>query len=58
MNGHCSTCELEPVCGYPYKPCDCCNQRKFRPKANEQPKAQVIQFPVGESKPPVQGMQS
>jgi hypothetical protein len=32
MNGHCSTCPVEEDCGYAYKPCDCCNQRKFKPK--------------------------
>jgi hypothetical protein len=32
MNGHCSTCPVEKDCGYQYKPCDCCNQRKFKPK--------------------------
>ena len=31
MNGHCSSCPVESECGYPYKPTDCCNQRKFRP---------------------------
>ena len=35
MNGHCSTCDVEKECGYPYKPCDCCNYRKFRPKQAE-----------------------
>jgi len=28
-NGHCSTCDIEKECGYPYKPTDCCQQRKF-----------------------------
>jgi hypothetical protein len=31
MNGHCGNCEVESMCAYPYKPTDCCNQRKFRP---------------------------
>ena len=31
MNGHCSTCDVEKQCGYQYKPCDCCNYRKFKP---------------------------
>ena len=44
MNGHCNTCELEPVCGYPYKPCDCCNQRKFRPIEPAEQTAKVIQL--------------
>lgn len=30
MNGHCSTCDIEKMCGYQYKPCDCCNYRKFK----------------------------
>ena len=30
MNGHCSTCNIEKMCGYQYKPCDCCDYRKFR----------------------------
>ena len=29
MNGHCSTCDVEHLCFYQYKPCDCCNYRKF-----------------------------
>lgn len=29
MNGHCSTCDVEAKCAYQYKPCDCCNYRKF-----------------------------
>lgn len=36
MNGHCSTCDVEQECGYKYKPCDCCNYRKFTP-INPQP---------------------
>lgn len=32
MNGHCDTCPVEKECGYEYKPCDCCDQRKFKPK--------------------------
>lgn len=31
MNGHCETCDVEAQCGYPYKPTECCNYRKFRP---------------------------
>lgn len=31
MNGHCSTCDVEKQCAYKYKPCDCCNYRKFKP---------------------------
>ena len=32
MNGNCQTCDIEYRCGYEYKPCDCCNYRKYRPK--------------------------
>ena len=32
MNDHCSTCEVENLCGYPHKTTDCCNLRKFQPK--------------------------
>jgi hypothetical protein len=32
MNGNCETCDIEAECGYEYKPCDCCNYRKFKPK--------------------------
>lgn len=45
MNGHCSTCDVEKECGYKYKPCDCCDYRKFTQKEPEQQKAQVIRFP-------------
>lgn len=37
MNSHCSICDVEDKCAYPYKPCDCCNYRKFKPKANHEP---------------------
>ena len=30
MSESCSTCNLEKVCAYPYKPTDCFDQRKFR----------------------------
>lgn len=36
MNGHCSTCPVEPQCGYEHKPCDCRDRLKFKPKAAEQ----------------------
>ena len=39
MNGHCSTCDVEADCGYAYKPCDCCNYRKFKSKVEDQPTA-------------------
>lgn len=32
MDGNCETCEVEKYCIYEYKPCDCCNHRKFKPK--------------------------
>lgn len=44
MNGNCNTCDVEKQCGYEYKPCDCCNYRKFKQKP-PQP-AQVIPFPA------------
>lgn len=28
----CILCEVESQCGYEYKPCDCFQQRKFKPK--------------------------
>lgn len=31
MNSHCGICDIETQCGYEYKPCDCCNYRKFKP---------------------------
>ncbi len=34
MNSHCEICDIEDRCGYEYKPCDCCNYRKFKPKAD------------------------
>jgi len=46
MNGNCETCDVEQQCGYAYKPCDCCNYRKFRLKSPEQQIAQIIQFPT------------
>ncbi len=45
MNSHCSVCDVEKDCAYPYKPCDCCNYRKFKPKEPEPVKAQVLPFP-------------
>jgi hypothetical protein len=45
MNSHCSVCDVEKDCGYQYKPCDCCNYRKFKPKQAEKQLAQVIKFP-------------
>jgi len=26
----CQGCELDHICGYEYKPCDCARQRKFK----------------------------
>lgn len=45
MNSNCSVCDVEQECGYEYKPCDCCNYRKFKPKPTPTHNAQVIQFP-------------
>lgn len=36
MNSNCQSCDVEKECGYQYKPCDCCNYRKFVPKATAQ----------------------
>jgi hypothetical protein len=30
--GDCSTCDVEPDCGYEHKPTECHAQRKFTPK--------------------------
>lgn len=35
MNSHCEICDVEQQCGYEYKPCDCCNYRKFKPKKGD-----------------------
>ena len=53
MNGNCNTCDVEEQCAYQYKPCDCCNYRKFKPKPDDviavrelfKQSSQVIQFP-------------
>lgn len=46
MNSHCDVCDVEQLCGYEYKPCDCCNYRKFKPlpepRAQLRPLAKVI----------------
>lgn len=44
MNGNCQTCEIEKECGYPYKPCDCRDYLKFKPKEQPHQSAQVIQL--------------
>lgn len=31
MNGNCRSCDREAECAYEYKPCDCCDYRKFKP---------------------------
>tara|TARA_R110000868_G_scaffold90072_3_gene250259 strand:- start:4 stop:177 length:174 start_codon:yes stop_codon:yes gene_type:complete len=49
MNGNCKSCDVEKDCGYQYKPCDCFNYRKFKPKKPEQQTAQVIQFPANKA---------
>lgn len=46
MNSHCGICDVEKECGYQYKPCDCCNYRKFVPKEPPKREAVVIQFQV------------
>ena len=46
MNSNCNSCDVEKDCAYPYKPCDCCNYRKFVQKEPELVKAEVIQFPI------------
>ena len=33
VNSNCEVCDVEKQCGYEYKPCDCCNYRKFKPLA-------------------------
>lgn len=46
MNGNCQTCDVEHECDYQYKPCDCRDYLKFKPKEQPRQSAQVIQFPV------------
>ena len=48
MNSNCNYCDVEAKCAYPYKPCDCCNYRKFVPKAPPITEAKIIKFPVKE----------
>lgn len=36
-NGHCSTCDEEKDCAYPFKPTDCASKRKFTPKPKPSP---------------------
>lgn len=35
MNSNCNVCDVEKQCGYEYKPCDCCNYRKFKQKPEQ-----------------------
>lgn len=46
MNGHCDTCDVEKECAYGYKPCDCRDYLKFKPKSPElnKPSAQILPF--------------
>ena len=48
----CDHCNIEPECGYEYKPCDCVQQRKFKPLATHvmlgQPLEQVGLLLVGQ----------
>jgi len=37
---------VEHECDYQYKPCDCRDYLKFKPKEQPRQSAQVIQFPV------------
>jgi len=50
MNSNCTSCDVEKQCGYQYKPCDCCNYRKFKPletpAATQGDGATVFQFPI------------
>lgn len=32
MNGHCDSCDMEHLCGYKYKPTDCCDYKKYVPQ--------------------------
>lgn len=36
MNGRCETCKMEESCGYEYKPCECRDYLKYKPKPVEQ----------------------
>lgn len=45
MNSYCDYCDVEDKCDYLYKPCDCCNYRKFTPKPEPVNETKVIQFP-------------
>jgi hypothetical protein len=35
MNSHCGICDRDSQCGYEYKPCDCCDYRKFKQKGTD-----------------------
>lgn len=48
MTGHCSLCEVEEECGYLFKPCDCCNQRKFVAKSSSPIEAKLTKLPKKE----------
>ena len=65
MNSHCEICDVEQQCGYEYKPCDCCNYRKFKPKkgndkcksasdAQTRPKCRVVSIADALTRRPAQ----
>jgi hypothetical protein len=41
MNGNCTTCNIEKLCGYEYKPCDCRDYMKFKAIAQPASAARV-----------------
>lgn len=44
MNSNCNSCDAEADCAYEYKPCDCCNYRKFVPKPVVPTEAEILPF--------------
>ena len=40
-NNNCNSCDVESACGYEYKPCDCCNHRKFKAKSISRIKSEI-----------------
>lgn len=42
---NCNLCPVEKLCCYEYKPCDCVQQRKFKPKS-DRPKRDVTEDDV------------
>jgi hypothetical protein len=43
----CPCCPVEKDCDYEYKPCDCFNQRKFKPKKAETPEELTMSEIIG-----------